>query len=459
VFIPLKQPEKRKIRKELEARFPKIFKPLDDNYRYKVMYGGRAAARSWSVSRKLLIRGTEKPLLILCTRELQKSIKQSVHRLLSNQIRLLGLEHFYEIQADKIIGINGTEIIFLGIKHNTEEIKSTEGIDIVWIEEAHNLTEGGWDIIEPTIRKEDSEIWITFNTRFKFDFVYQHFIAKEPPPGTLVIFSNYWDNPYFPEVLRQSMEHMKATNYEKYQHIWCGELRLLAEGAIFGKSVIQVEKDGRRCYVPIEKNCEVLTFFDLGKGDYTAIWFMQRVGLEYRMIDYFQGRLEEVEYYTKFIKYMNYLYARHYLPHDAEHERLGMKKNLREQFEEGGVKPTEVVPRITHKQTAIDQAREMFPRCWFHRGDDKGKPVEQCEGYYPHTEDEDMMTRTRRVEKGYEALCNYRYKYKDEDDVFQLTPHHDWASNGADAFQQFAQSHFETIHDDDYSDWSIPING
>ena len=136
------------------ARFPKVYKPLDDPYRYKIAYGGRAAARSWTFGRKLLIRGTERPQLYLCTRELQKSIKDSVHRLLKNQITLLGLDGFYTATERSIKGLNGTEFIFLGVKHNTEEIKSLEGVDVCWIEEAHALTEDSWDIIDPTIRKE-----------------------------------------------------------------------------------------------------------------------------------------------------------------------------------------------------------------------------------------------------------------------------------------------------------------
>ena len=402
-----------------EVRFPKIFRPLDEPYRYKVMWGGRGSAKSWSVARKLLIRGLEKNIRVLCTRELQKSIKQSVHKLLSIQIEMLGLTKFYTITNDKILGLNGTEFIFLGVKHNTEEIKSTEAIDICWIEEGHNLTEASWDIIDPTIRQAGSEIWITYNTRFKFDHLHKTFVINDPPPDSWVCQINHDDNPYFPEVLQTQMETMKVRDYEKYLHIWEGKLKQLAEGAIFGKQITQVHKDGRLCSIPIQKNCEVMTFMDLGKNDETAIWFMQRVGLEYHFIDYFQGRLEEVEHYTRFIRGTDYLYSMHFMPHDADHDRLGMKRNIKQQFEDGGVKPVTVVPRISHKNTAIELARDVFSNCWFHKGTDE---------------------RGIRMDKGYEALCNYRYKYKEDDDVYQQTPHHDWASNGSDAFMTFAQS-------------------
>ena len=437
---------------------PKIYRPLNDPYRYKVLYGGRYAARSWTIARSLLLRGAGKPLRILCTRELQKSIKQSVHRLLSDQITLLGLGAFYDIQQQGIYGKNGTEFMFLGIKHNTDEIRSTEGIDICWIEEAHNLTEWSWDVIDPTIRKEGSEVWLSFNTRFKFDTVYQKFVANKPPPRSLVMKTSYKDIPkYVTQVVHDQIENVKANDWEKYLHVWEGELKQLAEGAIFGKQVTQVKKEDRLCFIPIVKNCAVKSFMDLGKNDETAIWFMQRVGQEYHFFDYFQGRLEEVEYYTHFIRDRDYLYDMHYLPHDADHQRLGMSRNIKQQFMDGGVKPVKIVPRIAHKATAIELAREWFPRCWFHKADEESEVNNDCDGYYK-TEDPTMQTRARRMAKGWEALCNYRYKYNDEDSVYQQSPHHDWASNGSDAFMQFAQSNMNVTDNERGYDWSQPIN-
>ena len=186
---------------------PYIFKPLHVPMRYKVMWGGRGSSKSWTVARTLLNLGTTRKLRILCTRELQKSIGQSVHKLLSDQITNLGLEDFYDIQKQGIYGKNGTEFMFLGTRHNPQEIKSTEGIDICWIEEGHNLTEASWDIIDPTIRKEGydehgvwraSEIWITYNTRFKYDHLHKFFVVDRPPDDAWVCQVSFWDNPFFP---------------------------------------------------------------------------------------------------------------------------------------------------------------------------------------------------------------------------------------------------------------------
>ena len=407
---------------KVDADFPPVFKALDVPHRYKILHGGRGSSKSWSVARKLLLKGLRKKIKVLCTRELQKSIKQSVHALLKGQINLLNLNEFYKVTEHSIIGLNGTEFIFMGVRFNSDEIRSTEGLTHVWIEEAHSLTETSWDIIDPTVRVEGSEIWVTYNPRFKFDYIHKKFVINNPPPDSMVLEVNHDDNPFFTSVLTKQMDNMREEDYEKYLHVWQGQIRQLADGAIFGKQIAKVKREGRLCPIPVESNIEVSTFWDIGKNDSTAIWFMQQVGKEYRLIDYYENRLQEVSHYTEWIKSLDYNYSVHYLPHDAGHDRLGMVRNIQEQFEDGGVRPIEIVERIQHKNTAIELARENFPRCWFHKGsDDRGK----------------------RMEKGWETLCNYRYKYKDEDDVFQLVPHHDWSSNGADAFMAIGQGYID----------------
>ena len=414
------------------VRLPKIFKPLDEPFRYKVMYGGRGSAKSWTVARKLILIAAQKKTLILCTRELQKSIKQSVHRLLKDQIAAMGLVNFFEITDNAIRGKNGSEFIFLGTRHNPEEIKSTEGVDICWIEEAHSLTEASWDIIDPTIRKKGSEIWVTFNTRFKFDHIHQLFISNQPPPGSWVQKVNHQDNPYFNDVLTSQMEHMRDIDFEKYLHIWEGELKILAQGAIFGQQILKAREQGRFCKIPVLPGSQVYTFWDLGRNDHTAIWFMQLVGKEYRMIDYYENRLKDIPHYCRVlmgradaeemraagiteadnVRRSSYLFADHYMPHDIDTIVLGMDKTRKEQFNAGGVKPIIKVSRIPVKNEAIEMARNVFHEVWFD---------------------------TERCERGIECLSNYRYEYNDDRDTHNLTPHHDWASNGADAFMQFAQ--------------------
>src|SRR5690606_19695553 len=165
------------------AEFPSKLKPLFQPYRYKVAYGGRGATKSWGFARALLIQGAQRKLRILCTREVQKSIKDSVHSLLSDQIQAMGLGHIYQVLQTEIRGVNGTEFLFAGLSTQTvESIKSYEGVDICWVEEARAVSKRSWSILIPTIRKEGSEIWVSFNPELDTDETYVRFVVN-PPPG------------------------------------------------------------------------------------------------------------------------------------------------------------------------------------------------------------------------------------------------------------------------------------
>lgn len=223
-----------------------VFAPLFKPKRYKVFFGGRGGAKSWGFAQALLLLGAQEPKRILCTRELQDSIQESVHRLLSDTVTRLGLDPFYEIQNNVIRGINGSNVIFEGLKNNTTKIKSMEGVDIVWCEEAEAITELSWDLLIPTIRKSGSEIWISFNPADEMDETYQRFVK----PYEAEIFRNgfyehddiyvakvgYADNPWFPDVLRREMEECKRTNPKKWAHIWDGQCN-----ADYSDSIIQPE--------------------------------------------------------------------------------------------------------------------------------------------------------------------------------------------------------------------------
>ena len=196
---------------------------IDTPCRYKVLYGGRGSGKSHQVARALIVMATQKPLRILCTRELQKSIKDSVLKLLADIVIEHNLEHLFEVQTTTIRCVNGSEFIFAGLRNNPTEIKSMEGVDIVWCEEAANITKESWDLLIPTIRKDNSEIWVTFNPRFETDATYQRFILNTPENCILKKF-NYSDNPFFNNTLREEMELCKKLLYEDYLHIWEGEL-------------------------------------------------------------------------------------------------------------------------------------------------------------------------------------------------------------------------------------------
>lgn len=208
--------------------FEELFRP----HRYKVFYGGRGSGKSWSVARALLLLGYEKPMRILCAREIQRSISDSVHKLLCEQIDAIGLSGAYTITRDAIRCTSGTEFIFKGLRSNPQEIKSTEGIDICWVEEAAAVSADSWDILIPTVRKPNSEIWLTFNPLDESDPTYQRFVLNAPDDA-YICKVNYDGNPAFPDVLKKEMEWLKTRDYESYLHIWEGEVRKHSNAVIF----------------------------------------------------------------------------------------------------------------------------------------------------------------------------------------------------------------------------------
>lgn len=205
--------------------------------RYKVLEGGRGSGKSTSIADTLLCRARKEKLRILCTREMQNSIRDSVYRLLIDRIEALGFTNDFIAQRESIVSLVGSEFIFKGLRHNISEIKSTEGIDICWVEEAEKVTVYSWDTLVPTIRKEGSEIWISFNPEEEKSATYQRFIKAENPDCAKAHLT-FQDNKYFPEVLRKEMEYDKRVDFEKYMHVWEGQVKRYGEAVIFHNKIV-----------------------------------------------------------------------------------------------------------------------------------------------------------------------------------------------------------------------------
>ena len=408
---------------------PKAFKELLPPARYKIYWGGRGSGKSWAFATALLLLGAgTKPKRILCAREIQRSIRDSVHSLLVDRIKALGLHNFYQIQQNEIRGRNGTQIIFAGLWQNVDNIKSIEAIDYVWIEEANVVSENSWRTLIPSIRKEGSEIWASFNPALKSDPVFQRFVMNEPP-NSVVKKVSWRDNPWVTRELKDEMEHLKEYDYEEYLHVYEGELKQFADGAIYAKQLKKARDDGRIDWLPVE-SAPVHTFWDLGRNDTTAIWFIQHIGHAYRFIDYYEHRLVDLDHYANILREKDYVYGTHYLPHDAEHKVLGSNNRSRREILEGlGVTPSVTVPRIDSVENGIAMVRDVFSKCFFH--------AENCE-------------------VGLNALANYQYVWDERYDTFRQSPLHNWASNGSDAFRMFAQGYEEEIESIDLdfsSEW------
>ncbi|MDL2313380.1 PBSX family phage terminase large subunit [Desulfovibrio sp. OttesenSCG-928-C14] len=253
-------------RVEIAESFEGLFRP----YRYKILYGGRGGAKSWAVGRVLALKGAQRQLRILCAREFQTSIKDSVIALLKDQIRRIGLKDYYKFGATYIEGKNGTEFIFKGLRINPDEIKSMEGVDICWVEEAQRVSEDSWTYLIPTIRKEGSEIWATLNPVEEDDATYKRFVVNTPP-NTLLVKVNWNDNPWFPETLNQERLYCLSVDPEAYSWIWEGNPRKISEAVIFkGKYIIETFE--------VPRDAKLLQGADWGFGpDPTVLtqWFIK----------------------------------------------------------------------------------------------------------------------------------------------------------------------------------------
>lgn len=217
----------------VNLEFPEVFHAnLFRPSRYKNFHGGRGSGKSVNVARALVIKACQEKKRILCCREIQNTIRDSVHKLIADQIEIMGLSPWFEVTQSAIRGLNGSEFIFKGLRFDPQGIKSTEGIDLCWIEEAQTVSENSWSILIPTIRKEGSEIWLTWNPLEENSPTYQRFI-ENPPPDCISVEVNYYDNPYFPDVLRQEMEWLKQKDFAAYEHVWLGKPLTITDAVIF----------------------------------------------------------------------------------------------------------------------------------------------------------------------------------------------------------------------------------
>ena len=223
----------------INLKVANVYKPLWKNAkRRNYIYGGRGSGKSHDVAEYCLFRAYQSKIKVLCTRELQNSIADSVYSLLKNKITDMKLDFFFTVYKDRIVGNNGSEFIFKGIHNNVSEIKSMENISIAWLEESQSLSRESIDVIVPTIRAPGSILIFTFNPYKDNDPIYVE--MKNATEDDLVIKANYSDNPWFPEELRLEMERDKKNDYQKYLWVWEGECLGLSDAQIFrGKYVIE----------------------------------------------------------------------------------------------------------------------------------------------------------------------------------------------------------------------------
>lgn len=361
--------------RKVKAEFPEKLAPLFEPHPYKTLYGGRDGCKSWSIARALLIIGANPSILwpgrmdgprILCGRETMDSIRESVHQLLTDQIVNLGLEDFYTPLQSEIRGKNGTEFVFAGLRKQTvSSIKSYEAIDIFWGEEASTVSRRSLTILLPTIRKPGSEIWWSLNPDLETDAVYQDFVI-DPPKGSFLCKISYHDNNWLSEESKQKIATLKERDYDTFHHVYEGATRSTVEGAIYKAEIQRAETEGQIRAVPYDGMRPVDTFWDLGYADRVAIWAAQRTPFEIKVLRYFEGDHQAIDYYLREIQTWGYVLGTCYLPWDGGTKQLGTGRSIEELMRAKGFKVQ--VNRQTKVADGINAVRTIFPQLYFDAG-------------------------------------------------------------------------------------------
>ena len=353
---------------EIEAEFPAKLSFLDEPHRYKVAYGGRGSGKSWGFARALLALAVKHKLRILCAREVQRSIKQSVHQLLSDQIQAMGFGQYYEILENEIRCASGSQINFTGLANNTvESIKSFEGVDIVWVEEAQTVSKKSWDILIPTIRKPDSQIWVTFNPDLDSDDTYKRFVV-DTPDNAKVVKVNWSDNPWFPKVLDSERLHSKATS-DDYDNIWEGECKTAVDGAIYANEIREAQENKRITNVPYDPELKVHVVMDLGWNDSMSVILCQKGVSDLRIIKYIEDDHRTLDSYSAELKNLPYNWGQMYLPHDGQTKDFKYGTSAEEIMRRHGW-DVRIVPRLD-VESGIKLARINFHRCYFDKSTER----------------------------------------------------------------------------------------
>lgn len=391
----------------------RVFLPLLQPARYKGAYGGRGSGKSHFFAEMMVEDHYNNPgLRSVCIRENQRSLKDSAKRLIEDKIQALGLGGYFNIQHDKIISRGDGIILFQGMQdHTAESVKSLEAMRRAWIEEAQTLSERSLAMLRPTIRAADSEIWASWNPRRKVDAIDDFFRVKKPE-GAIVVKANWKDNPWFPEVLENERLMDMDLYPDRYDHIWEGDYAKAFEGAYFAGGLLEARLEKRIGAVAKDPLLPLRAFFDLGgagaKADAMAIWIVQWVGQEIKVLDYIEGQGQVLAYYVNELRRRKYQDAVLYLPHDGNNSNAITGLTYARHLYDAGFNVEDPIPNqgTGAASMRIEAVRRILPRCWF----DEAK-----------------------TESGRDALGFY-HERKDEARNVGMGPDHDWSSHAADAF-------------------------
>lgn len=408
----------------------KLVPVFNNEARYRCAYGGRGSGKTRTFALMTAVKGYQlgksgRSGIILCAREHLNSLDESSLQEVKESIQSVDwLNDYYEIGEKYIKSRDGKiHYAFAGLRRNLDSLKSKSKILVAWIDEAENVSEKAWQKLIPTVRDEGSEIWVTWNPESKDSATHKRF-RQNTPKDAIIAEINWQDNAWFPEVLEKARLEDLEKRPEIYQHVWEGDFIVYVEGAYYAPELLKAKNEGRIMRVPYEHGTSVITAWDLGMADTTAIWFAQFVGLETRIIDYYENSGMALDHYVKILRDKGYNYESHILPHDVRVKELTTGKSRLEVLRNLGLNNIHIAPMLGIED-GIQQVRTLIPNCYFDE--------EKCE-------------------RGLDALMQYHREWDDVGKAWRGRPKHDWTSHAADAFRYLAVGNVRKPNT-----WKMPI--
>jgi len=415
---------------EAQIQIPnKLLPVFQGEARYRCAYGGRGSGKTRTFALMSAIRGYQEGMqgregIILCAREHLNSLDESSLEEVKAAISSVEwLKEYYEIGERYIKSVDGRiNYAFAGLRRNVDSLKSKSRILLAWIDEAESVGENAWIKLIPTVREHNSEIWVTWNPESKESATHKRFRVNKPS-NMKIAEINWKDNPWFPDVLEKDRLEDLEKRPEIYEHVWEGDFLIHIDGAYYAVEMLNAKTEGKICSVPYDKNASVVTAWDLGMADTTAIWFAQFIGKEVRIIDYYENSGLSLDHYVNVLRSKEYTYEQHILPHDVRVKELGTGKSRLEVLQNLGLNGIEICPLMA-VEDGIQAVRSMIPTCWF---------------------DE------TKCERGIDALRQYRRDWDENGKAWRGRPKHDWTSHASDAFRYLATG-YRPQHN-----WGAPI--
>ena len=388
-----------------------VFEPLLQPSRYKGAWGGRGSGKSHFFAELLVEDCLLNPgLRAVCIREVQKSLKESAKRLIEDKLKRFGLGEAqgFKVLVDRIETPGNGVIIFQGMQdHTSDSIKSLEGYNRAWIEEAQTLSARSLGLLRPTIRAEGSELWFSWNPTRKSDPVDQMLRGSEPPTGASIVKANWSDNPWLPSVLEQERQDCLRSQPDQYGHIWEGDYATVLTGAYYAKHLAEAKAAGRIGNVARDPLMEIRAFWDIGFNDATSIWIAQFVGREIRVLDYYEAQGQPLATHLDWLRSRGWGNALCVLPHDGAHGNAVTGIRFEDHIRAAGFKAITIENQGRGSaMKRIEAARRLFPSIWFN---------------------------AETTQAGLDAIGWYHEK-RDENRNVGLGPDHDWSSHAADSF-------------------------